>query len=98
MKLIGITLRKPSFNETTAAVIMGVGLWLALLGLTQALHFPMDRSDAGALLVVSLWGCLCVRVGINVAHGGKHILAQTLVGAMLLGVYNSAWALAALMV
>ncbi|MDN3922501.1 hypothetical protein [Roseateles violae] len=96
MKLIGITLRRPSYGEVTAATIMGVGLWIALLGLAHALRWPLDLIDAGALLLVSCWGCLCARVGIDIVRGGRHLLANLLVAALLLGVYNAAWALASL--
>jgi hypothetical protein len=96
MKLIGIPLRMPSYGETTAAAIMGVGLWLGLLGLSVALHWPVDRVDAGALLIVSCWGCLCARVGIDMGRGGRHVAANMLVAALLLGIYNGAWALSGL--
>ena len=36
MQLFGITLRKATFNEITAAAVMGTGLWLAGLGAAQA--------------------------------------------------------------
>ena len=65
MKIFSIELRRPSFNEVTAATVMGIGLWLACLGGAAALHQPMSRVDAGAALVVILWGCLSVRFGVN---------------------------------
>jgi hypothetical protein len=95
MKLIGIPLRKPSFNEITASMVMGVGLWLTALGVMHAVPLPMNRADAGALLIVVLWGCLCVRLGIHVGRGSRHLLANIVVGAALLGLYQAAWALAA---
>ena len=35
MTFFGIELRKPSFNEITAATIMAVGLWVAVIGIAQ---------------------------------------------------------------
>ena len=95
MNLIGIPLRRPTFGELTAAAVMATGVWLAALGLTRVLHLPMDRVEAGALLLVVLWGCVSVRVGLNVGHGGRHLLANLLVAAALLALYQGAWAFAA---
>lgn len=94
MKLIGIPLRRPTFGELTAAAVMATGLWLAALGVSRAAQFPMDRIDAGALLVVVAWGCVSVRLGIRVGHGNRHLVANLLVSAALLLVYQSAWAIA----
>lgn len=92
MKLLGIPLRKPSFNEFTAACVMGVGLWLLALGLMRIFRLDVGWQDAGALLIVVLWGCLCVRLGIRVDTGGRHLLANVLVGGALLGCYQAALA------
>lgn len=92
MKLLGIPLRKPSFNEFTAASIMGVGLWMLALGLMRASKVEVAWQDAGALLIMALWGCLCARLGIRVGAGGRHLLANLLVGATLLGCYQAALA------
>ena len=75
MHLIGIPLRKPSHNELAASTVMAVGLWLAGLGLMQAAQAGLGRAEAGALLLVCLWGCLSARVGIRIDRGGRHLLA-----------------------
>lgn len=90
MKFIGIPLRKPSFDEVTAAAVMGSGLWLLLVGLAHATGMAMERADAGALLVVALWGALSARVGIHVGQGDRHLLANLAVSAVLLGAYQAA--------
>jgi hypothetical protein len=90
MKIFGIELRRPSFNEVTAATIMGIGLWLACLGGAAALHHEMSRVDAGAALVVILWGCLSVRFGVHVGQGRAHLLANVAVTAVLLLIYQGA--------
>jgi len=94
MKLIGIPLRRPGFNEITASTVMGVGLWLAIVGAMHYFHAELDRADAGALLLVVLWGSVCARVGIHIGQGHRHLAANLLVSAALLGVYQAAWALA----
>ena len=76
MKLIGIPLRKPSFNELTAAAVMGSGLWLLIVGLQHAGGFGLGRADAGALLVVVMWGSLSARFGIHVGQGDRHLVAN----------------------
>jgi hypothetical protein len=90
MKIFGIELRKPSFNEVTAATIMGVGLWLACVGAAAAFHQQMSRVDAGAALVVILWGCLSVRFGVHIGQGRAHLLANVSVTAVLLLIYQGA--------
>jgi hypothetical protein len=90
MKIFNIELRKPTFNEVTAATIMGVGLWLACLGGAAAFGHQMSRVDAGAALLVILWGCLSVRFGVHVGQGRAHLLANIGVTAALLLVYQGA--------
>lgn len=94
MKLIGIPLRRPNFAETTAAAVMATGLWLAALGFMRAASLPIDRMDAGALLLVVAWGCVSARMGIRIGGGHRHLIANLLVSAALLLVYQSAWAIA----
>jgi hypothetical protein len=95
MKLIGIPLRRPGFGEFTAASVMGVGLWVAVIGVMHAAHVAIDRIDAGALLMVMLWGCVGVRFGIRVERGGRHLAANLLTSAALVGMYHAVCTLAA---
>lgn len=95
MKILGIALRKPAFNELTGAVVMGVGLWVLAVGVMRFTHQDISRADAGALLLVMLWGCVSARLGIRVGMGTRHLLANLVVTAVLLGVYQGAWAIAA---
>lgn len=90
MHLIGIPLRKPSHNELIASVVMATGLWLGGLGLMQVVNVPLSRADAGALLLVSVWGCISARVGIRIDRGGRHLVASLAVSALLLGAYEVA--------
>ena len=90
MKIFSIELRKPSFNEVTAATIMGVGIWLACLGGASAFGHHMSRVDAGAALLVILWGCLSVRFGVHIGQGRAHLAANVSVTAVLLLVYQGA--------
>lgn len=94
MKLIGIPLRRPNFGELTAAAVMATGLWLAALGFMRAAQWPIDRVDAGALLIVVAWGCVSVRLGIRIGMGHRHLAANLLVSGALLLLYQSAWAFA----
>ena len=90
MKIFGVTLRKPSFNEITASAVMATGLFLAALGLMRALHRPIDSIEAGALLLVVLWGCISVRLGIRIEQGKQHMVVNLMVSALLLGAYQGA--------
>ena len=88
MHLIGIPLRKPSHNELIASTVMAVGLWLAGLGLMHAMQMGLSRTEAGALLLVCVWGCVSTRVGIRIDRGGRHLIASLGVSALLLGGYG----------
>ena len=95
MTVFGITLRKPTFNEITAATVMGIGLWLTGLGIAHASGHALDMRDAGALLLVSSWACIAVRIGLGVDQGSRHLIVNIAVITVLLGLYDSAVALAA---
>lgn len=95
MKVLGIPLRKPSFGEVTAAAILAVGLWILAIALLRVLHVAIGAADAGALLLVMAGACVSARAGIRVDHGHRHLLANLLISALLLGVYQGAWAIAA---
>jgi hypothetical protein len=88
MHLIGIPLRRPSHDELAASTVMAVGLWLAGLGLMHTMQLATGRAEAGALLVVCLWGCLSARLGIRIERGGRHLLASVAGNAVLLGAYE----------
>jgi hypothetical protein len=94
MKLFGIELRKPSFNEITAATVLAVGLWIAVVGLARASGHTLLGQEAGALLVVAVWGCVAVRIGLAFDNGRRHIVANLAVSAVLLGLYQGAVGLA----
>ena len=88
MHLIGIPLRRPSHNELVASTVMAIGLWLAGIGLMHSAQLAPGRVEAGALLVVCLWGCVSARLGIRIERGGRHLLASVAGSAVLLGGYE----------
>jgi hypothetical protein len=94
MKLLGIPLRRPGFDELTAAAVMATGLWVAAVGVLHLLHWQLGKVDAGALLLVMFWGCVSARLGISIGMGQRHLAANLLVSGLLLGVYQAAWAIA----
>ncbi|MEO7114743.1 MAG: hypothetical protein ABIZ18_02670 [Caldimonas sp.] len=95
MKLFGIELRKPSFNEFTSATVMGVGLWVAAIGCAYASGHALDAGEAGALLMMCVWGCVGTRLGLDMGRSGRHVVAHIGVSALLLGLYQGALALVA---
>jgi len=95
MTLFGIELRKPSFNEITAATVMAVGLWISAVGLARATGHALEAGDAGALLVVTVWACVGARLGLGVDKGRRHLAAHLGVSAALLGLYQGALVLVA---
>src|SRR5664280_2572236 len=95
MKLLGIVLRKPSFGEITAAAIMALGAWIAVAGLAKASGHPLDRGDAGALLIVIAWAAIGTRLGLRLDHGPRHVAAHVAISAVLLGAYQGALAIGA---
>lgn len=93
MKILGIELSKPSFNEVTAAAIMAAGLWLACMALWRVVAHPMDRVEAGGALLVIFWACVGVRMGIRFDKGLRHVAANMLCAAVILAVYQGIMAL-----
>lgn len=93
MKLLGIELRRPSFNEITAATVLAVGLWIAVVGIARVTGHALLGPEAGALLVVALWACIAVRIGLAFDKGRRQLIANIAVSAVLLGVYQGAIAL-----
>ena len=55
---------------------------------------PLDRVEAGAMLVVVVWGCVSARLGMRIGMGHRHLVAILAVSALLLGAFQGAWALA----
>ena len=90
MKIIGIALRKPSFGDVTSAAVLASGLWLAVVALAMRLGSAPDRADAGAALLVIFWGCVCVRLGIRVEQGVRHLALNLGCCALLIGAYQAA--------
>jgi hypothetical protein len=95
MTVFGIALRKPTFNEVTAAALLGIGLWMTGLGIAHAGGHSLEMRDAGALLLVSTWACIAVRIGLGADQGGRHLAVNVVVITVLLGLYEGAVALAA---
>lgn len=94
MKVLGIPLRKPTSGELTAAAVLALGLWLAVLGVLRLGAIEFGRADAGALLLVVAWGCFSVRLGIRIDQGRRHLAANMLVSFALLACYQGALAIA----
>lgn len=90
MKIIGVPLRRPGFNELTAAAVLGSGLWVLAVGVAHVARMELTKGDAGALLLVMLWACVSARMGIRVGAGGRHLAANLLVSSLLLGLYELA--------
>ncbi len=88
MKILGVELSKPTFNQVTAAAVMAAGLWMAIVALLRSTGQPLDRVDAGAALLVIFWGCVCVRLGIRVDRGPRHLLVNLLCAGVLLAMYQ----------
>ncbi len=93
MKILGVELRQPTFNEVTASAVMAAGLWLACVALLRAGDLPLDRIEAGGALLVIFWGCVGVRLGIRVDRGARHLALNLVFGALLLAVYHGVIAL-----
>jgi hypothetical protein len=89
MKIFDIQLRKPSFNEVTAAAVMALGIWLMAVELLKASGSPLSRVDAGAALLVVFWGCVCVRLGIRVDRGLAHLALNVFFGGAIVLVYQA---------
>jgi len=88
MKILGIPLNKPSFNELTASAVMAAGLWLGCMALFKVSNQPLDRIEAGAALLMIFWGCVGVRFGIRLDRGLRHVAANLVCGGAILLIYH----------
>jgi hypothetical protein len=88
MKILGIQLRRPSFDEITASAVMAAGLWLAYVALTRISGHAFEPVHAGAVLLIIFWGCVCVRFGIHVGRGLQHLVLNIAFGGALLALYQ----------
>jgi hypothetical protein len=93
MKILGIELRKPSFEEVTASAVMAAGLWLAYVALMKLSGHAFEPEHAGAVLLIMFWGCVCVRFGIHVGRGLQHLVLNVAFGGVLLLIYLGLMAL-----
>jgi len=93
MKILGIQLRKPSFDEVTASAVMAAGLWLAYIALMKVGGQAFDAVQSGAVLLIIFWGCVCVRFGIHVGRGLQHLVLNVAFGGVLLLIYLGLMAL-----
>ncbi|CAN5664758.1 hypothetical protein BH09PSE5_BH09PSE5_24660 [soil metagenome] len=90
MKIIGVELRKPTFTELTMSAIMAAGLWIAYMGIAKTIGSAPDAVNAGGVLLVIFWGCVCTRFGIRVDRGVRHIVLNVMFGGVLLLAYQAA--------
>lgn len=95
MTLIGIALRRPRFEEFTAASVMSAGLWVLILGLARAGGAELTAGDAASLLLVVWWSCVAVRCGIDLAAGWRHWLVHGVVAVALVATPDLLWTIAA---
>ena len=58
MKLLGIELRKATFNEITAAAVLGTGLWMVGLGIDQGRRHLLVNIGVIAVLLGAYDGAL----------------------------------------
>ncbi len=94
MNFLGIALRRPRFSELTASAVMAAGLWLLAVAGLLALQMPLDRADAGALLLMVAWGCMSVRFGLRMDQGQRHAVLNVAGAALLMSLYQGALTLA----
>jgi hypothetical protein len=90
MKIIGVELRKPTFNELTTSAVMAAGLWIAYIGVAKAVGSTLDPANAGGMLLVIFWGCVCARFGIRIDRGVRHLVLNVAFGGVLLLAYQAA--------
>ena len=74
--------------------VLAVGLWIAAIGIARVTGHALLGPEAGALLVVALWACIAVRIGLALDKGRRQMIANLAISAVLLGVYQGAIGLA----
>lgn len=87
MTLLGCELKRPSLNELTAAVAIGVALWLTLVLTGLVASTPVG---AGSNLVAIVFGCFSNACGISVTGGWRPLLLNISGCALVLVLFNLA--------
>ena len=65
MKILGLSLRKPSSQSFTLAAAITTMVWLLLVGMLDNLPGGTDAMTAAEALVAIYWGTLCSALGIQ---------------------------------
>ncbi|MDO5947197.1 hypothetical protein [Burkholderia cepacia] len=69
MQILGVTLRRPTFNDVTIATAMGTAVFAVFALAVMALG--VHETTEGGLLIFAgtVWGALSNRLGIDIAKG-----------------------------
>lgn len=71
MKILGVTLRRPTFSDVTIAVAMGTAVFAVYELATMALGVHQTAVNGLLFLVGTTWGSLSSRIGIDVSKGWR---------------------------
>lgn len=65
MKILGLTLRKPTSQSFTLAAAITTLVWLLLVGMLDNMPGGTDPVTAAEALVAIFWGAVCASLGIQ---------------------------------
>lgn len=71
MQILGVTLRRPTFNDLTFAAAMGTAVFAVYELVMMALGVHETTRSALLFFVGTVWGALSNRIGIDVTQGWR---------------------------
>lgn len=86
MRILGVTLQRPTFWDATSAAAFGVALWTLYVSLGIA---SATRVEAGATLAVLVFGCVSHVVGVRCSLGWRHLVLNVAGTVVVLILYRS---------
>jgi hypothetical protein len=85
VKLLGVELRKPTFDEITSTTFTATMALAVILLLCAAVGVQMSRGNVVAIFVYALWSGLAVDLGFRRDTGWRYLVV-VFVGAIVIDV------------
>lgn len=89
MIILGIKLRRPSFDELTKCAVAATVTLVLLVLVCSLIGYTPRTSQKVAWFTTAMWGCVSSACGISISRGWRHG-GLFLVVAMILGIAASA--------
>lgn len=77
MRILGVTLRKPTFVDVTVMMAVATFLLVAVLAVSGLMGYRPGTYTKAVFLASLAWGVLSNLIGIRVVDGWRHLALNT---------------------